>query len=165
MPILLIEGSSQSHPFLRFMAATDRARHPSGSSDRRAAAACRPGGSATPEERWCRNASIGFAQYSWLPNVRHQSRAGSCCRRSALLHFGDGGTTSHSISVACGPVNDEGLPVAVVTLMRSSESHQMVFAPSACGNTRGPACEPGPCGRALNSSSLSCVRRTAGLRC
>jgi hypothetical protein len=63
------------------------------------------------------------------------------------------------------PVNDEGLLVAVVTLMRSSESHQMVFAPSACGNTRGQACEPRPCGQALNSSSLSCARRTVWPRC
>jgi hypothetical protein len=95
--IALTECSSRAHPFLRFMAATDRARHPSGSSDRRTSVACRPAGSATPEERWCCNTSNEFAQYSWLPDVRHQSRAGSCCRRSALLQIGDGGTASHSI--------------------------------------------------------------------
>ena len=147
------------------MAATDRARHPSGSSDRRTSAACRPGGSATPEERWCRNTSNEFAQYSWLPNVRHQSRVGSCCGRSALLRFGG---RRHGIPFNLGgfsPVSDEGLPVAVVTFMRSSGSHQMAFAPSACGSTLAPACGPVPCARLPDWSWLSCARRTAGLRC
>lgn len=61
-PISMTECSCRAHPFLQFLAATDRARHPSGSSDRRTAVTGRPGGFATPEERWCRNVSMGFAR-------------------------------------------------------------------------------------------------------
>ena len=56
--------------------------------------------------------------------TRHHSTAGSRCRRSALLHIGDGGTASYSEAKGWLPVNARGLPVAVVTFTRSSVSHQ-----------------------------------------
>ncbi|MGB4467117.1 MAG: hypothetical protein WBI41_03570, partial [Azovibrio sp.] len=46
--------------------------------------ACRPGGVAAPEERWCRNASNGFITDPWLPFSRCQSLGGSRCGRSAF---------------------------------------------------------------------------------
>jgi hypothetical protein len=46
--------------------------------------ACRPGGFAAPEERWCRNASNGLITDPWLPILRRQSLAGSRCGRSAF---------------------------------------------------------------------------------
>lgn len=45
--------------------------------------ACRPGGFAAPEERWCRNVSNGFITDPWLPVSRRQSLGGSRCGRSA----------------------------------------------------------------------------------
>ena len=105
---------SRSHPFLQSMAATNRARHPSGSSEQRSsafalaasppqknvgAAACPRGAS---HSRGC--------QYHW-----RQSFAGSRCRRSALLPIGDGDTASNSLKVADAPVRFPGLPCPVVT--------------------------------------------------
>ncbi len=46
--------------------------------------ACRPGGFAAPEERWCPNVSNGFITDPWLPKSWRQSLGGSRCGRSAF---------------------------------------------------------------------------------
>ncbi len=86
---------------------------------------------ATPEELWCRNVSMGLHKSRGLPIIRRQSVAGSHCRRSALTaKTGDGGSGIPFKAVAVAPPSVErGLPVAVVTFMRSSVSYQMVCAP------------------------------------
>ncbi len=97
------------------------------------ATACRPGGFAAPEERWCRSVSNGCFTLPWLPMYRRQSLAGSRGRRSVSLQIGDGDTASNSLKVAVTPVRFPGLPCPVL-LMRSSALRQMVCAPSVCGN-------------------------------
>jgi len=131
--------------FFNSWLATDRARHPSGSSDRRTAVACRPGGCATPEELWYRNASMGFAQVQGLPGCRRQSRTGSHCGRSALTAYQG---RRHSILFKpkwLNPSHHMRLAAAVVSSTQSSASYRMVCAPSACGSKRGQACAPKLC--------------------
>jgi hypothetical protein len=76
-----------------------------------------------------------------------------------LLHIGG---RRHGIPFnlgGCSPVNNQGLPVAVETLMRSSVSYRMVCAPSAYGNMRGRACAPRPCAPGWYWSCLSFAHR------
>ena len=77
--------------------------------------ACRPGGFAAPEERWCRSASNGCITFLWLPTYRRQSFSGSRCRRSASLQIGDGDTASNSFKVVVAPVRFPGLPCPVIS--------------------------------------------------
>ena len=123
------------------------------------AGAFRPGGYAAPEELWRRNASMGFAQLRGLPGCRRQSTAGSHSGRSAFTAYRG---RRHGIPFnlgGCSPVNNQGLPVAVETLMRSSASYRMVCAPSAYGSMRGRACAPRPCAPGWYWSCLSFARR------
>ena len=77
-------------------------------------AACRPGGSAAPEERWCRTASNGLTQ----------TRGYRCFGANPVLARAAGdphhcksvtATVSNSDHLASVPVRFRGLPCAVVT--------------------------------------------------
>jgi hypothetical protein len=48
------------------------------------ASACRPGGFAAPEKRWCRTVSNRLITDPWLLVAQRQSLAGSRCGRSAF---------------------------------------------------------------------------------
>ena len=77
--------------------------------------ACRPGGFAAPEERWCRCVSKGCFTFVWLPISRRQSVSGSRSGRSVSLQIGDGDMASNSFARAGTPVSCFGLPAAVIT--------------------------------------------------
>src|SRR6202051_1606649 len=116
-----------------------------------ATGACRPGGFATPEELWYRNASNGLHKFAGCRRVGANLWLARIAGGPLLLHVGDGDTTSHSNSRSLSPVFPRGLPAAVESFTRSSESYQRVCAPSECGNTRARACAPGPCARESGS--------------
>src|SRR5450830_2030639 len=103
----------QPHPFLQFMAATNRARHPSGSSER-------PCHCLSPWQLRCPRRTLVPKRVQWLitdpwlPIHRLQSLDGSRCRRSAILQTGDGGTPSHSDPSAVTPVAVPGLATTVI---------------------------------------------------
>ena len=103
----------QPHPFLRLMAATNRARHPSGSSKRPCHCLLpwrlrRPGRTLVPKRvQW-------LITDLWLSSYRLQSLAGSRCGRSELLQTGGGGTSSHSDPSALTPVAIPGLTATAV---------------------------------------------------
>lgn len=77
--------------------------------------ACRPGGFAAPEERWCRCVSKGCFTFAWLPISWRQSVSGSRSGRSVSLQIGGGDTASNSFAMARAPVSCFGLPAAVIT--------------------------------------------------
>lgn len=161
IPIPACNG--RARPFLQFLAATDRARHPSGSSERRATVACRPGGFATPEELWYRNASNGSHKFEgcrlvganpWLARIA-----------GGPLYCTSGTATRHPIQLLGLQLQSTyGLAGRRRSFKRSSASYQRVCAPSECGNTRARAYAPEPCARESDSSWLSYVRRSAWLR-
>ena len=90
------------------MAATNRARHPSRSSEQPCHGLSpwrlgRPRRTLVPKRvQW-------LITDPWLPTWRLQSIDGSRCGRSALLQTGDGGTPSHSDPSAVTPVALPGL--------------------------------------------------------
>ena len=106
--------SCQPHPFLRFLAATNRARHPSGSSKRPCHCLLpwrlrRPRRTLVPKRvQW-------LITDPWLSSDRLQSLTGSRRGRSALLQTGGGGTSSHSDPSALTPVAILGLTATAVT--------------------------------------------------
>ena len=85
-------AASEPRPFLQIMAATNRARHPSGSSERRSSnrSPWRP--LAAPEERWCRFVSNGFAQIRGCrfpganPLLAHVTGDPRCCPGDGQRH-------------------------------------------------------------------------------
>ncbi len=86
LPISILHAFAvaKSRPFLQFMAATNRASHPSGSSDQRCSAFAL---AAWPPQKNVGAAPrpIPFITDSWLPVLQRQPLSGSRCRRSALL--------------------------------------------------------------------------------
>ena len=78
-------------------------------------AACRPGGFAAPEERWCRSASNGFITDPWLP----ASAPIPCwlALRAIRFHCKSVTATRHPIQTQWLSLQSPipGLPVAVVT--------------------------------------------------
>ena len=161
----MTECSCRTHPFLQCMAATDRARHPSGSSEWRTRLPVALVASPPQKNVGAASTSMGFAQNLWLPG-EHQAPIRGWLVLQAIRFTADRGRRHGILFREHGwsPVSGRGLPVAVATFTRSSGSHQMAFAPSAYGNRHGPACAPGPCARALDSSWLSCARRTVWRR-
>ncbi len=152
--------------FFNLMAATDRAKHPSGSSDRQYSSCLSPWRSAPPQKNFgtamrprgdatFRAAGNSAPIHGWLTlqAIRFNCTSGTA------------GTASHSTFRAAAPVTTRGLPAAVESFTRSSASCQMVCAPSEYGSMRVRACALAPCARESGSSWLSCARRSAWLRC
>ncbi len=146
--------------FFKIWLRTNRASHPSGSSDRRCSAFAL---AAWPPQKNVGAAScpIDVITDSWLPT----SAPTPCWLTLQAIRFTArvtaDGIPFRLVAGAPGPL--PGLPPPS-KLMRSSVPHQRVCSPSACGNTPVPACVPTPWWLPPYSSSLSCARKIVWLR-
>lgn len=132
--------TDEPRPFLHSWLRTNRASHPSGSSDQRCSAFAL---AALPPQKNVGAASrpIDFITDSWLPILRCQPLSGSRHRRLVYCS-GDGGR--HSIQTHGSSSRPHIGLAAAVKLMRSNAPRRRASAPSGCGNTPVPACAPMP---------------------